>query len=181
MGRFWPCGPVHCPKKGLTMSSPADPAAFVVSTEDRKAARLLSRRLGAIGRVEPLCGQPGRFVVTPTGDPIGAADRIAEVARTVAADVRVEPVLTDDRGHPIVQTGKVIVRFKTDLTDAQVTRFARPLGLTVDGRNKYVRSQVAFRVAAGASAKINEIVDRVRAHDAVERVWPETLGYYQRA
>ena len=166
----------------MALTIPPDSTDFVVVTDDPKLGPALLRRLADLGHVEPIRGHPGLFIVTPRREWSDTADRLRQALEGLDADVRVETVLEDERGNRVVPTGTVTVRFESEPSAAELKRFAGPLGLTVVSRNKFVPSQVSFRVPAGVCDRVTDIVDRIRQHgDRVVQAWPETLGVYRRA
>jgi hypothetical protein len=166
----------------MTLIVPPDSTDFVVVASDPKTAHALQRQLDDLGRVEPLRGHPGMFIITPRGERIGAAERLRAALKLFGSKVRVSPLLEDERGNRLVPTGKVTVRFKSEPSDADLQQLAAPLGLTIDSRNKYIPSQVSFRVAGDVSDELLDVVDRIRERDdRVLQAWPETLGLYRRA
>ncbi len=157
-----------------------DATDVVVMTADAKAASALSRRLSELGHVEPVQGHPGFLVVSPTRQEADPAGQLRKAIAGLDADVRVEPLLRDEHGNALVPTGKVTVRFKSEPSAEDLRRFAGPLGLSVDARNKYVPSQVSFRIPGGDPVSL--VVERIQQQDdRVLQAWPETLGLYRRA
>jgi hypothetical protein len=164
----------------MSPSVPPDSTGFVVEADDPKAADALRRQLDEFGHAEPLRGRPGMFIVTPREPRSGSAERLRGALASLGAKVRVSPLLEDERGNRLVPTNKVIVRFKSEPSSGELRRFADAFGLTLDSRNKYVPSQVTFRVG-DASDEVTGVVNRIRERrDDVVRAWPETLGQYRR-
>jgi hypothetical protein len=154
---------------------------FVVAAPNRRAEAGLVEKLTQLGRVEPLAGYPGRYVLhldQPSEDPERCWIKLHEV---LGPEVEVEPVFLSADGSVCIPTGTLTVRFRTPPSDRELRDFARTLGLKVDERNAFVPSQVSFRPTAGARVYFPDILKRIqRDKDHVVRAWPETLGRYQR-
>jgi hypothetical protein len=113
---------------------------------------------------------------------VGGAKKALERARRIVGERGdVQPVSADEKGDVTIRTGKVTVRFKTAPTEKEIEAFARPLGLTVEGRNEFVPSQVSFRAKKGMRQSVDELAERIEHDDErVQRAWPENLGVYRR-
>ncbi|MFO0952452.1 MAG: hypothetical protein U0835_15150 [Isosphaeraceae bacterium] len=157
-----------------------DATDFVVSADAAHAA-VLEEKLGKLGRIEPVKGHPGRFIVTLDGDPESASARLKRSLRGLDFKPEVHPVLVDAQGNRVVPTGKVAVRFKTAPSADELHEFAAPLGLAVESRNDIIPSQVTFRLADRARRSMLDVIKTIEKKAAeVQRVWPETLGRYSR-
>jgi len=153
--------------------------AFVVriKPKGRSAAR---ERLAALGEIEEVEGGGGMLMLRVAGkssDPKAAWKRALSLLRGAGS---VQPVLLDEDGRPTFPTGEVTVRFKRELSDAELREFAAAKGLSFRRRNEFVREQAIFEPARPEKIYLPDVVEEIAEGEEIRRAWANTLARYTR-
>jgi hypothetical protein len=157
-------------------------ADFVVCPSSRVEPDQVVTALPEGSSVERLAGEPVTLLVhLAPGSDEELSSRVGELRRALRGRARIYPLLYDPAGNPAIPTGRVQVRFKGPVSDAQVARFAARHRLTAVRRNDFQPEQVEFEPADPELVHLPDAVDDASADEQVSLAWPETRSRYRKA
>jgi hypothetical protein len=156
------------------------PDRFAVEVAGSRQRETLRARLAQQDDVE-VEGETDDLLVLRMSGKGGDPRSRWQAARTlVGSGATVMPILTDEAGRTAFPTGRVVVRFGSEPTDAELRDFARRHDLGLSERNEFVATQATFTPVAGADVFLPDLVSRANSDDAVESAWAESRARYRR-
>jgi hypothetical protein len=161
----------------MTASQLPSPSEFVVSMTDGG----LDEALAAPDDPVPTSFlDDGSFIIElpDESDPRAAWKRLVD---RYGAAAWVSPVVFDEGSIPHYPTGDVTVRFRGEVPDEEMQRFAESNGLELLARNEFVPEQASFHPRDPRGTYLPELVEQLEREDAVETAWLNTKSIYKRA
>lgn len=158
------------------------PRTFAIALADPEAFDDLRARLSPQGHGVTLvdAAEPMALVTMK-----GASDdtrRNWETLRGMVPDgAAVAPMMVDDRGHELMPTGRIAVRFERAPERAELERFAAEHGLRLLARNKFQAAQATFAPQSSGGVFLPTIVEDLERSPLVSAAWLETISSYSRA
>lgn len=145
----------------------------------------VSRRLESVGSIEDL-GEDNTLLLRvkkarsqsqAQSQPQAQWQRLSKL---IGSSGSVQPVLSDETGHPHYPTGELTVRFLRKPTQSDLKQFAAKYGLRLRDRNEFVPEQAAFEVTDPASTYLPDLVQQIEADKTIKQAWANTLSRYKR-
>jgi hypothetical protein len=145
----------------------------------------VSRRLESVGSIEDI-GEDNTLLLRvkktrsqsqAESQPQAQWRRLTEM---IGSSGSVQPVLSDETGHPHYPTGELTVRFLKKPSDKNVKEFAEKYGLRLRDRNEFVPEQAAFQVADPAATYLPDLLQEITADKTIKNAWANTRSQYKR-
>jgi hypothetical protein len=155
---------------------------FVIRPRKPSLAKNLGEHTKDLGDLEALQGPDEPLWVLSTAadagqDPKAAWERLQEA---LGSDIEADPALVDEEGNPLYPTGLINVRFAQAPTDQELERFSSDHDLKVQGRNKFVPSQVTFAPAKPSASFLPDRIKHLQSSPKVKSAWADTVSKYTR-